>query len=90
MAGKYSLYIISKKAGIIIKTSKFYITKIERSIRKERSIMLREDKLNREIMIKFSALTEENRALILEILVKSLSEQGAFSFDRLSSSEADP
>jgi len=52
--------------------------------------MRRSDKLNRDITIKFSALTEENKAAVIETLIESLFVQAAVSFDRRSESGANP
>ena len=47
-------------------------------------------KLNRDIMKKFSALKEENKAIIIETLIESLFGQAAASFDRWSESGVNP
>lgn len=52
--------------------------------------MRRSDKLDREIAEKFSALTEETQAAVIETLIASLFGQAAVSFDRRTESGANP
>ena len=52
--------------------------------------MLRDDDLNKEIISKFTQLTDGKKAVIVETLIRSLFEQAKISFDRQSKSGASP